>query len=89
MALVEHFAGFFADFGTTATIGALSVTGIFDAMPAEQFGVLGNAPTFTYELALAPSVARGTALTIAGTSYTVQEIRKDGTGLATLDLEKA
>ena len=89
MAFTETFAPFFADFGVNATIGALTVPGIFDAMPAEQFGILGNAPSFTYELALAPSVARGSSLTIGGTAYTVQEIRKDGTGLAVLDLEKA
>jgi hypothetical protein len=89
MAFTETFAPFFADFGVNATIGALTVPGIFDAIPAEQFGVLGVSPSFTYEFALAPSVARGSSLTIGGTSYTVQEIRKDGTGLAMLDLEKA
>lgn len=89
MSFTESMPAFFVDFGVTATIGPLTVPGIFDTLPAEQFGVLGMAPSFTYELALAPSAARGTALTIDGVAYTVQEIRKDGTGLATLDLEKA
>ena len=89
MSFAEHLPGFFVDFGTVATIGTASVMGIFDAMPAEQFGVLGVSPSFTYALADAPNVMRGTTLAIEGAAYTVQEIRKDGTGLAMLDLEKA
>lgn len=89
MALTEHLPGFFADFGTVATIGAASVTGIFDQPAAEAFGMLGSDPTFTCATSDVSGVAAGQALTIAGTGYTVTAVKPDGTGIAVLHLDKA
>ena len=89
MAIAESFPAFFVDFGTTATIGAASVTGIFDATPAEMFGIVGSNPTFTCASADVTAVAGGTAITINAVAYTVTDIRADGTGVTVLSLDKA
>lgn len=89
MNLVEHLPGFFADFGTVATIGAASVTGIFDVPTAEAFGVLGSDPTFTCATADVSGVAAGQAVTIAAVAYTVTAVKPDGTGITVLTLDKA
>lgn len=89
MSFAETLPAFFADFGTVATIGAASVTGIFDQPAAEAFGMLGSDPTFTCAAADVSGVAAGQAVTIAGTGYTVTAVKPDGTGLTVLYLDKA
>ena len=81
--------GFFVDFGTAATIGAATVTGIFDVPTAETFGVLGTDPTFTFKTSDAPSVAAGNSVTVDSATWTVTAVRPDGTGLTVISLDKA
>lgn len=89
MAFVESMPCFFVDFGVTATIGAASVSGIFDTPSAEMFGIGGSDPTFTCATADVVSIAAGQAVTIAGTDYTVTAVKPDGTGLTVLHLDKS
>ena len=81
--------GFFVDFGVVATIGAATVTGIFDVPTAEAFGMLGTDPTFTCAAADVPGIAAGQAVTINAVAYTVTAVRPDGTGVTVLTLDKA
>ena len=81
--------GFFIDFGTAATIGAATVTGIFDVPTAEAFGMLGTDPTFTCAAADVSGIAAGQAVTINAVSYTVTAVKPDGTGVTVLTLDKA
>lgn len=89
MAMTEHLPGFFADFGTVATIGAASVTGILDIPTAEAFGVLGTDPTFTCAAAGVSGIAAGQALTINAVGYTVTAVKPDGTGITVLVLDRS
>ena len=89
MSFAETLPNFFADFGTVATIGAASVTGIFDVPTAEAFGMLGTDPTFTCAAADVSAVSAGQALTINSVGYTVTAVKPDGTGLTVLVLDKA
>lgn len=89
MAFAESLPGFFTDFGVTATIGAASVRGIFDAPSAEMFGIGGTNPTFTCATADVVSVAEGQAVTISAVAYTVTAVKPDGTGVSVLHLDRA
>lgn len=87
----ENLAAFFDTdaFATTATIGTASVSVIFDAAYAGALGVAGSAPTLLVVSADVAGVARGDAVTISGSSYTVTNIEPDGTGLTRLTLQEA
>lgn len=87
MAFVESFAPFFADFGVNATLNGAPVRGVFDAAPAEAFGLVsGFRPVFI--LPTASAAAQGQTLVIEATAYTVAEVAADGTGMDRLTLEK-
>lgn len=87
MAFVESFAPFFADFGVNATLNGAPVRGVFDAAPAEAFGLVsGCRPVFL--LPTASAAAQGQTLVIDATAYTVAEVAADGTGMDRLTLEK-
>ena len=76
--------GFFVDFGTAATIGAATVTGIFDAPTAETFGMLGTDPTFTCAAADVPESPQ--ARPSPSTPWLHSDRRQpDGTGVTVLD----
>lgn len=79
-----------ADFGVSATIGGVAVTGIFDNGYAAALGglVAGRTPTLLLPTAAA-SPALGDPVTVGGATYTVAEIQPDGTGVTTLVLEAA
>ncbi len=72
-----------------ATLDGISVEGIFDNGSAAGLGMLGTNPTFTCASASAPSSKRNKTLVVNGTSYTVREIKPDGTGMSVLELEQA
>lgn len=76
------------DFGVTATVGVNSVDGIFDNEYITAFDTTGTQPVFhcrSSDVSLY-SIARGTTLVINGTTYTVQNIEPDGTGMSKLVL---
>lgn len=88
MAFVEDLSPFFADFGVAATVGGVSVVGIFDKAAAEAFGfVAGNDP----QLIVTDSViaANGAAVSVAGAAYLVRDVEDDGAGLRRIKLESA
>ncbi len=71
-----------------ATIGSVTVAGIFDNQFVEVHGIEGVRPVFTCDEANVSSIAHGDALTIKSTSYKVAGVHPDGTGLTSLILEK-
>ena len=81
--------GYMEDFGTTATIGAASVMGVFDSATVAEFGILGSAPKFLCKASDVPGITFGQAVTIESVGYTVTEVKPDGTGLIELILDKA
>lgn len=75
----------------SATIGAATITGLFDNGYADLNGMIGGShPTLLCISADIPSVVNGTALTINATAYTVAGTpQPDGTGLTVLQLRGA
>lgn len=80
MALSEYLPGFFADFGVACSANGVGFTGILDK-PDEQLSLSGvNVLSTMYLLALqssdraAASIATGTVVTVAGTTYTVRDV---------------
>jgi len=85
--------GVFAN--ATATLGAVTVSGVYRAPGADALGIAGNQPTFECLESdrAAASMDRGDVLTVtcaalglASVSRTVVGIRPDGFGMVTLDL---
>jgi hypothetical protein len=88
---VENTAAFFTDFGQTATVGGVSVSGIFDnGFALGGVGAIGMAssqPTLTLATASVPASPVGTAVVVGGGNYTVGAHEPDGTGMSRLLLE--
>ncbi len=90
MSFLEDLTPFFTDYGTSATVGAVSAMGIFDNLFAATMGfTAGTSPVLIVKAADVPAVAQGTAVTISAASYTVTAIEPDGTGLVLLRLQEA
>ncbi len=72
-----------------ATIGATTVTGIFDDGYAEAFGMAaGSKPTFTCNSSALPAITLGTTeITVNATDYTIVEMQDEASGITTLMLE--
>ena len=88
--MVEHMAGYFADFGIDVVIGAEALRGILDRPYHEVMGLVqGDRPTLVLPSADLPAIEVGDALTADGEGFTVQRIEPDGTGLTRLQLEAA
>lgn len=89
MALVEETAPYLADFGVAATLNGVAVRGIFDNGSAAGLNnmLLGSNPTFTLASTSASSSSRGKTLVVDSVSYTVREVKPDGTGFTLLELE--
>lgn len=89
MPLVETLSSFFTDFAVTATVGASTVTGLFDNGYGEALDyAAGSKPSFMCVEDDLPAMTLGTTTaTIGGTTYTIVETKPDGFGLATLVLE--
>jgi len=79
-----------AALGDTAIIEGVSVTGIFDKEYLELLDTVGSAPVFICSaqdlVAIAPTVARGTTVTINATAYTIQNLEPENTGITRLVL---
>lgn len=90
MAFTETLAPFFSDFAATScTIGGASVAAIFSNQSADALQVAGTQPVLTVKSSDVSATARGTAVVVNGTNYTVARIEPDGTGLSRVTLEKA
>lgn len=90
MAFTETLTPFFADFAATScTIGGVSVSAIFRNEAADALLAAGTQPVLTVKSSDVAATARGTAVVVNGTNYTVAKIEPDGTGLSRVILEKA
>lgn len=84
----ESFADFMADFGVSARVGPVVVTGIFDNAEADTFGMVANSrPVLTVASANVPAAAVGTSVVIGTTTWTIAELQPDGTGFTRLMLK--
>ncbi|MBU0752367.1 MAG: hypothetical protein KJ787_13925 [Gammaproteobacteria bacterium] len=89
-AFTEDLTQFTADFGVAATVGAVSLTGIFNNAYQDAFGlVAGSSPVLLVVSAAAPSAAVGDSVTVGSTSYTIARVEPDGTGITRLLLQEA
>ena len=88
MAFTEDLAPYFADFGIDATVGGVSVRGIFDSAYAAALGLAGTRPMLLVASADVPTVAEGDAVTIGAAGYTVESVRPDGAGMVQLFLSE-
>lgn len=93
MAFTEDLDPLFADFAVAATVGAATVSGIFDRGFINQLtglagGVGGGLPALLVKSAdvSTNSITRNTAIVISGTTYYVEDLQADGTGLTLLVL---
>lgn len=77
---------------TSATLGGVAVTGIFDnGYSAGNVGGMGIAsaqPTLTLPTASVPANPVGVTAVVASASYTVAEHQPDGSGVSVLYLER-
>jgi hypothetical protein len=91
MAFTEDLSVFLseADFAVSATLGAATFSVIFDRAYVENQAIGGTQPVCVGKTADLGSATHGTAITIAGTAYTVQDNQPDGTGMTTLVLQLA
>ncbi len=90
MAFTEELAPLFTDFAAAScTIGGASVDAIFSNRAADALLAAGTQPQLTVKSADVSATARGAAVVVNGTNYTVAKIEHDGTGLARVLLEKA
>lgn len=79
--MTENLSPFFADFGTTATIGGGTVMGIFDNGFKDSFGLGSTEKAFTCSSSAISNLAYGDSVTINAVAYTVAEVHPDGTGM--------
>lgn len=93
MAFAESLAPFFADFGVTATVGGVSVRGIFDnghtLATVANAGMSGTLPTLTLPTVAVTASVVGQTVVVGGTSYVCTAHEPDGTGVSVLMLERA
>ena len=90
MPLAEPLAAYLTDFATTAVIGGVSVSGLFDDGYAESLNnmIAGHKPTLLCIAANLPALTLGTTTCVIGAvTYTVQETQPDGYGITTLMLQ--
>lgn len=91
MAFTEDLDEFFpADgFSQAVTIGGVSVQAVFRNEASDALLAAGTQPVLTVKSSDVASTARGTAVVVNGTNYTVAKIEPDGTGFSRVILEKS
>lgn len=82
------------EFATAVTYDGGTINGIFDneTIPVDAGGftqVHQEQPRLTCRTTDVPSIAEGDAMMISATNYTVRAWIHDGTGVTTIQLEKA
>lgn len=73
----------------TATVSGTPVGVLFSNGYGSALGMAGSAPAILAQAADVSGVARGAAVTVDGTAYTVASIEPDGSGHTRLLLDKA
>ncbi len=90
MAFAEHLTGYFADYGTAATVKGAAVTGIFDDAWQDALGlVAGTQPALLLPTASVGSATVGDSVVVGAVSYTIAGMEPDGTGMTRLRLQEA
>jgi hypothetical protein len=90
VAFTEDTAPLFTDFAAAScTIGGVAVSAIFSNRAQDALLAAGAQPQLTVKSADVSTTARGAAVVVNGTNYTVAKVEHDGTGLARVLLEKA
>lgn len=80
----------FADFGVDATLNGVQVRGLFDNGSTQVLNtMLGGNPQFTCLASDAGTDARGKILIVEAVSYTVREVKPDGTGFMLFELDQS
>lgn len=74
------------DFGETVVFGAYTTKGLLDYETdlqdlGDQLAILGQTISIQVELSKLPGLKKASSLTVAGTSYKVREIHRQGDGL--------
>jgi len=72
-----------------ATVGGVSVGGIFDDNYTDALGFAASFPALTCATADVATVAQGGTVVVPSGSYTVAAIKPDGTGITLLQLAEA
>ena len=93
MPMTEDFDVFFqtGDFATAAvwSVGSATVNGVFDNEFALGLGLMDSSkPVFVCSAADMPTAAQGQTLVINSTTYTINDVQPDGTGLLVLQLSE-
>ena len=86
---LDDFLDVAGGFASSVTIAGVAVTGIFGNEAADGLLAAGTQPELTVKSADVSTTARGAAVVVNGTNYTVAKIEHDGTGMARVLLEKA
>lgn len=90
MALVVETAPFFTDFAAAScTIGGVAVSANFHNASADSLMAAGTQPFLMVASSSVAATARGTAVVVNGTNYTVAKIEPDGAGFSKVLLELA
>jgi len=81
---------FVETFGVSATVGGVSLYGIFDDPHYETLEISTSTPMLTIVTSDAPSVAHQDAVIISEVSFSgiVKDVQSDGTGLTVLMLSQ-
>jgi len=73
MAFAEDITAFYADFGEPVTVNAVAVTGIFDLVPGDAFGIVNNSKA-TLRVPSSVAAAVGQSVVRGGTTYTIASV---------------
>lgn len=74
------------EFAVVATVGGVTMNGIFDRPYRETLDTAGYAPVLWVRTSDASAAVYGSAVTVNATSYTVAAVEPDGTGVTALVL---
>ena len=88
LTMVEHFAGYFADFGEAVTFGTSTATVIVDLPTVEMVDALVKDVAVTATETDVSGVKAGDSMTIRGVAYKVRAVVPDGAGLVNLIASK-
>jgi hypothetical protein len=73
----------------TATVGGVSVAGIFDDAYTDTLNFSGSFPALSCASADVSTAAQGAAVVVNGSNYTVAAVKPDRTGMTLLQLAEA
>ena len=79
---------FLSDFGVAATVGGVSVRGIFDDNAPDAFGIVATSqPVLTCFSADVSAAVVGDSVVVPAGTFSIADIQPDGTGITRLGLK--